>query len=556
MWFSFFITWEQRKFAEVYSLASEGGTPNTNIDAYYLNGTIPFVRIEDTENKYIDSVKTFITEEGLKHSSAWLIPSGSVIFTNGATVGNVAINRIPVATKQGILGIIPNKTVTAEYLYYLLSAGFFQREVRNRQATGTFATIILKNLNEINVFVPDKLEQRKISDYLSSIDNLITLHQRKGKCRFYQVLWKILSSKKTIYWEQRKLGEEVEITMGQSPDGSTYRETPAEYILVQGNADLKDGWVFPRVWTTQKTKTAEAGDLIMSVRAPAGAMGKTAYNVVLGRGVAAIKGSEFIFQTLVKMDSDGYWKKLAAGSTFESINSDTVSNAIISIPQQDDEQNKIGALFESIDNLITLHQRKQNIMLTFKKCHFYVSVWQHKTITWEQRKFGSMVYRANEMSDTDGLPRVEYEDIEAGQGTLNKDLKEKVSTKKGIVFQYGDILYGKLRPYLKNWLFAWFSGIAVGDFWVLRSNLVSHSFIFRLVQTPAFDHIANQSTGSKMPRADWNLVSNSEFTLPLSTEEQEAIGQIFLKLDNLITLHQRGKKYIGEIKNDKRNKTE
>ena len=175
----FTAPWEQCKFAEVYSFASEGGTPDTNTAAYYRNGTIPFVRIEDTENKYIDSVKTFITEEGLKHSSAWLIPSGSVIFTNGATVGNVAINHIPVATKQGILGIIPNKTVTAEYLYYLLSSGFFQREVRNRQSTGTFATIILKNLNEINVFVPDKAEQQKISGYLSSIDNLITLHQQK-----------------------------------------------------------------------------------------------------------------------------------------------------------------------------------------------------------------------------------------------------------------------------------------------------------------------------------------------------------------------------------------
>ena len=175
------LTWEQCKFAEVYSFASEGGTPDTNTAAYYRNGTIPFVRIEDTENKYIDSVKTFVTEEGLKHSSAWLIPSGSVIFTNGATVGNVAINRIPVATKQGILGIIPHKTVMAEYLYYLLSSGFFQREVRNRQATGTFATIILKNLNEINVFVPDKAEQQKISGYLSSIDNLITLHQRGEK---------------------------------------------------------------------------------------------------------------------------------------------------------------------------------------------------------------------------------------------------------------------------------------------------------------------------------------------------------------------------------------
>ena len=84
------------------------------------------------------------------------------------------------------------------------------------------------------------------------------------------------------------MGEICQVTMGQSPDGSTYSETPSDYILVQGNADLKDGWVSPRIWTTQKTKTADAGDLIMSVRAPAGAMGKTTYNVVIGRGVAGI----------------------------------------------------------------------------------------------------------------------------------------------------------------------------------------------------------------------------------------------------------------------------
>ena len=147
--------------------------------------------------------------------------------------------------------------------------------------------------------------------------------------------------------------------MGQSPDGSTYSEEPSDYILVQGNADLKDGWVFPRIWTTQKTKTAQAGDLIMSVRAPAGAMGKTAYNVVLGRGVAGIKGNEFIYQTLVKYDADGYWKKLAAGSTFESINSDVVNNAVISLPKDVAEQDEIGAYFRNLDHLITLHQRKQ-----------------------------------------------------------------------------------------------------------------------------------------------------------------------------------------------------
>ena len=166
----------------------------------------------------------------------------------------------------------------------------------------------------------------------------------------------------TDAWEQRELGKTTQITMGQSPDGSTYSDSPSTYILVQGNADLKDGWVVPRIWTTQATKQATAGDLIMSVRAPAGAMGKTAYDVVLGRGVAALKGSEFIYQYLVKMDSDGYWKKLSCGSTFESLNSDNIYAAEISIPSTG-EQQKIGQFFESLDQLITLHQRERLFLI-------------------------------------------------------------------------------------------------------------------------------------------------------------------------------------------------
>ena len=149
----------------------------------------------------------------------------------------------------------------------------------------------------------------------------------------------------------------VQITMGQSPDGSTYSDEPSDYILVQGNADLQNGWVCPRIWTTQITKKADAGDLIMSVRAPAGAMGKTAYNAVIGRGVAAIKGNEFIYQLLVKMDMDGFWKTLSCGSTFESLNSDNIKNAEVKVPITA-EQVQIGNFFRQLDNLITLHQRK------------------------------------------------------------------------------------------------------------------------------------------------------------------------------------------------------
>ena len=230
-------------------------------------------------------------------------------------------------------------------------------------------------------FPKDIVEEKKIGTYFNQLDRLITFHQQKitllTKLK-KAMLEKMFPKKGSVIpeirfngfanaWEQRKLGDVCEVTMGQSPDGSTYSDEPSDYILVQGNADLKDGWVVPRVWTSQKTKTAQAGDLIMSVRAPVGAMGKTAYDIVIGRGVAAIKGNEFIYQTLVKYDADGYWKKLAAGSTFESVNSNEVKGAIINVPQDIEEQKKIGEYFLNLDHLITLHQRKIDKIKNMKK---------------------------------------------------------------------------------------------------------------------------------------------------------------------------------------------
>ena len=202
------------------------------------------------------------------------------------------------------------------------------------------------------MLAPKHGEQQTIGQFFAGIDRLITLHQRDSIMRFFGA-WDNANA-----WEQRKLGDVVQITMGQSPDGSTYSDEPSDYILVQGNADLQNGWVCPRIWTTQITKKADAGDLIMSVRAPAGAMGKTAYNAVIGRGVAAIKGNEFIYQLLVKMDVDGFWKTLSCGSTFESLNSDNIKNAEVKIPTTA-EQIKIGGYFQQLDNLITLHQRER-----------------------------------------------------------------------------------------------------------------------------------------------------------------------------------------------------
>ena len=127
----------------------------------------------------------------------------------------------------------------------------------------------------------------------------------------------------------------------------------------------------------------------------------------------------------------------------------------------------------------------------------------------------------------------------AEEGRLNKDIHSKEVAKVGITFDGSQVLYGKLRPYLHNWLNPDFKGIAVGDWWVLKPVNMDKNFLYRLIQTQQFDNVANQSSGSKMPRADWKLISSSEFMLPPSKEEQSKIGGYFDQLDHLITLHQR-----------------
>ena len=170
----------------------------------------------------------------------------------------------------------------------------------------------------------------------------------------------------TDAWEQCTLGSITEITMGQSPRGETYSTSPSKYILVQGNADIKNGWVVPRIWTTEKTKLISKGDILMSVRAPVGSVGQTRFDAVIGRGIAGIKGDGFIFQVLSKMDSDSYWKNKSCGSTFESINSNEIKSAELIMPTKR-ERNKIGCFFTKLDSLITLHQRKLEKLQIIKK---------------------------------------------------------------------------------------------------------------------------------------------------------------------------------------------
>ncbi|MFR7538367.1 MAG: type I restriction endonuclease subunit R, EcoR124 family [Clostridium sp.] len=363
-------------------------------------------------------------------------------------------------------------------------------------------------------------------------------------------------------WEQRKLGEVCQVTMGQSPNGSTYSEVPSDYILVQGNADLKDGWVEPRIWTTQKTKTAQAGDLIMSVRAPAGAMGKTAYDVVLGRGVAGIKGNEFVYQSLVKMDSDGYWKKMAAGSTFESINSDVVKNAEMLVPRDIEEQEKIGLYFIRLDHLITLHQHKCDEMKKLKKYMLQKMFPQNGkkvpeirfdgfTNDWEQRKLGEVFQEYSEKNH----PELPVLTIIQGGGTVLRDesdrnLQYDKSSLSGYKMVCKNDFIVHLRSFEGGLEKSNHNGLISPAYHTFHGDDVDPRFYYPYFRSYEFikhklvphvygirDGRSIDVTGMKTIQIPWT-----------SYEEQKKIGNYIESLDHLITLHQRKRVILQKMK--------
>ena len=368
--------WEQRRLGEVTiyqngkgyedSQSSSGKFELINLNSISIDGGLK------SSGKYIESAdKTLLTDD--------LVMVLSDV-GKGDLLGRVAI--IPkdnyYVLNQRVALIRPKNKQQTNYLFSYINS--HQRYFKLHGAGMSQLNISKGSVENFPLLLPSLPEQQQIGTFFAHLDTLISLHQRK--CDQTKELKKTMLQKMfpkkgetvpeirfpefTDAWEQRKLGDEVRIVMGQSPNSENYTDDPNDYILVQGNADMKNGRVLPRVWTTQVTKQAEKDDLILSVRAPVGDIGKTAYDVVIGRGVAAIKGNEFIFQNLGKMKSDGYWTRYSTGSTFESINSTDIKEAIVSVPAIE-EQNKIGSFLKQLDNIIALHQRKCDELKEIKK---------------------------------------------------------------------------------------------------------------------------------------------------------------------------------------------
>ncbi|HHJ6938052.1 TPA: restriction endonuclease subunit S [Streptococcus pyogenes] len=350
--------------------------------------------------------------------------------------------------------------------------------------------------------------------------------------------------------EEKELGDIVQITMGQSPSSQNYTTNPSDYILVQGNADIKNGYVFPRVWTTQITKQADKGDIILSVRAPVGDVGKTNYHVIIGRGVAAIKGNEFIFQILKYLKEIGYWKRISTGSTFDNISSSDIKYAKIQIPSLP-EQEAIGELFQTVDQLIQLQDQKLATLKeqkqTFLRKMFPPQIQKVPEIRlqgfdgeWEEKKLGEISRMFSGGTPNVGIPEYYNGNIPfIRSAEINSDQTELSITDKGLSNSSAKLVE-------KNTLLYALYGATSGEVGLSRISGAINQAILAIIPEKKYSSLfiknwlykQKSSIIEKYLQGGQGNLSGSivkELTIQFpSLSEQEAIGNFFQTLDQQI----------------------
>lgn len=207
-----------------------------------------------------------------------------------------------------------------------------------------------------------------------------------------------------------------------------------------------------------------------------------------------------------------------------------MADIVIQIPTQAEEREQLSSLFASLDNLITLHQRK--LFLNFAKRN-----------DWEQRKLNEVA----EFNPKSELPdEFEYVDLESVVGTEmishRTETKDSAPSRAQRLAQPGDVFFQTVRPYQKNnYLFSKLDNNYVFStgYAQMRPN-IDTAFLMSFLQTDSFVKIVlDNCTGTSYPAINSNDLSNLEISLPKSFEEQKKVGKTIISIDNLITLHRR-----------------
>ncbi len=368
------------------------------------------------------------------------------------------------------------------------------------------------------------------------------------------------------HWEIKKIKYISNITMGQSPKSEECSLDETGLPFLQGNAEFTSLHPIPKIYCNTANKFSKVNDILLSVRAPVGAMNISDRVYGIGRGLCAITANKVQVRYLwysMNVSLEELFIK-SKGSTFEAVTVTDVNNLLSILPPKneqiaianflDQKTAEIDGLIADKEKLIELLQEKRQAIITeavTKGLNPNVRM-KDSGIEWigeipEHWNLRRIRYLANirnvKASDSDiDKTYVGLENIESKTGKLltNGDDEQQFVGETANIFKKGDVLFGKLRPYLAKCIIADFDGRCTSELLVLKTtSYILPKYLHFFMLSPKFIDVVNSSTyGAKMPRASWDFIGNLEIPLPSIKEQEdivEYLTEFISRIDDLIS---------------------
>ena len=380
-------SWEWVRLEDIGEIIT-GSTPSKSDTSNY-GCEYPFYKPNDLEQGfYTTKSRDNLSAKGM--AAARELPIGSVLVTCiGATIGKTGLIRTKGASNQQINAIIPNMAVNSEYLYYTIIGEYFQNSIKESASSTTLPILNKGDFSKLLIPIPPKDEQKRIIDliqslfdFVSDIENAVSNLKDSIKTAKSKILDLALQGKlvpqdsadepaadmlrrinpkaKIITdtphymlrpkgWIFSELYNVSRIIMGQSPNGDSINNVDG-IEFHQGKMYFGD--IFISVSpdkTNSPTKVIDGENILLSVRAPVGAVNKCNRKICIGRGLAAISPSEVLDETFVFYIFQFLrpeFEAKATGSTFKAITRVVVKSALIPIPPINEQRRIVARVME------------------------------------------------------------------------------------------------------------------------------------------------------------------------------------------------------------------
>jgi len=429
---------------------------------------------------------------------------------------------------------MPNEDINSAFLAISISNGNSQRELAKKAQGKSVVHIHNEEIKNLIVPFPTTVEQNKIVAYFSTIDHLITLHQRKN-CIFIK--------KKSIDWEQRKLGEMATFINGRAYSQDELLNSGKYKVLRVGNFYTNDSWYYSDMELDDKYY-AENGDLLYTWSATFGPHIWHGNKVIYHYHIWKIELSKALEKNfalqLLERDKQAILSD-KNGSTMVHITKAGMEGKEVLLPTNIVEQVKIGEYFTNLDHLITLHHRKC-VILRKKKVN-----------DWEQRKLGDLVNRVSRKNQdlVSELPLT----ISAQYGLIdqNEFFNKRVASKDisgYYLIENGEFAYNKSTSTDAPWgtikrLDRYENGVLSTlyiVFGIKENNPVDSDFLVSYYSTNLWHKGIHEIAAEGARNHGLLNISPMDFfetklMIPQDIEEQKKIGKYFEELERLITLH-------------------